>query len=77
LDSALGPTNGNSQGVEVVANDDADILPIQAAAVFKLVKALGYSPGQIYGHGEVNPGHKQATEGYTIKQYILKNWNKF
>ena len=76
LNSALGPNNSNSQGVEVIARNDADILPVQAAAVYKLVKALGYTPNQLYGHGEVNPGHKAATEGQTIKQDILKNWNK-
>lgn len=75
LNSALGPNNSNSQGVEVVAKNDADVLPIQAAAVLKLVKSLGYSPSQIYGHGVVNPGHKQATEGATIVQYIKDNWN--
>lgn len=75
LSSDLGPNNSNSQGVEVIAKDDSDILPIQAAAVLKLVKALGYSPNQIYGHGEVN-SHKQRTEGQTIKQYILQNYSK-
>jgi flagellum-specific peptidoglycan hydrolase FlgJ len=73
--SKLGPNNSNSQGVEVIAKDDSDVLPVQAAAVLKLVKALGYSPNQIYGHGEVN-SHKQASEGQTIKQYILKNYSK-
>ena len=75
LNSALGPNNSNSQGVEVIAKNDADILPIQAAAVHKLIKALGYNPSQLYGHGEVNPGHKAASEGQTIKQYIEKNWD--
>lgn len=76
LDSALGPTNSNSQGVEVIAKDDTDVLPIQAAAVFKIVKALGYSPNQIYGHGVVNPPpHRMAEEGATIVKYIKDNWN--
>jgi len=73
--SDLGPNNSNSQGVEVIAKNDSDVLPVQAAAVLKLVQALGYSPNQIYGHGEVN-SHKQKTEGQTIKQYILKNYSK-
>lgn len=76
LDSSLGPNNGNSQGVEVIAKDDSDVLPIQAAAVFKIVKALGYSPSQIYGHGVVNPPpHRMANEGATIVKYIKDNWN--
>jgi hypothetical protein len=76
LNSNLGPTNYNSQGVEVSGDNDEDILPVQAVTVLKLVKKLGIQPSQIYGHGEVNPGHKAATEGKTIKEFILKNYNK-
>jgi len=76
LPSLLGPTNMNSQGVEVVGSDDKDILPVQAVTVLKLVKKLGINPSQIYGHGEVNPGHKAATEGKTIKEFIQANYNK-
>jgi hypothetical protein len=75
LDSKLGPNNSNSQGVEVSAKNDEDVLPVQAIAVLKLVKKLGLSPSQIYGHGEVNPGHKAASEGQTIKKFIQKNYN--
>ena len=75
LDSALGPNNLNSQGVEVSGMDDSDILPVQAVSVLKLIKKLGISPSQVYGHGEVNPGHKQATEGKTIKDFVQKNYN--
>ena len=75
LDSAKGQNNFNSQGVEVVGNDDNDILPIQAVSVLKLVKKLGIKPSQIYGHGEVNPGHRSASEGQTIKKFIQKNYN--
>jgi hypothetical protein len=76
LPSSLGPSNQNSQGVEVSGKNDEDILPVQAVTVLKLVKKLGIQPSQIYGHGEVNPGHKAATEGKTIKDFILKNYNK-
>ena len=31
---------------------------------------------QIYGHGEINPGHKAKTEGMTIKKFINMNYNK-
>ena len=79
--------NSNTEGVEVIGMDDSDIkkrhdidisagrLPRQAEAVRQLVKYLGYSPNQIVGHGDVST-RKQATEGKTIKEYILQNWNK-
>jgi soluble cytochrome b562 len=70
-----GISNSNSEGVEVIGMNDDDILPVQAVSALKLVKSLGYSPDSIYGHGEINPGHKAKTEGQTIKQFILKNWN--
>jgi hypothetical protein len=72
-----GINNSNSQGVEVIANNDDDILPIQAVAALKLVKELGFEPSQIYGHGKINPGHKAATEGMTITNFIKKNYNKY
>ena len=71
-----GINNSNAQGVEVIGNNDDDILPEQAVAVLKLVKNLGFSPDQIYGHGEINPGHKAKTEGMTIKKFINMNYNK-
>jgi soluble cytochrome b562 len=70
-----GISNSNSEGVEVIGMNDDDILPVQAVSALKLVKSLGYSPDSIYGHGEINPGHKAKTEGQTIKEFILKNWN--
>ena len=74
LDSALGPNNLNSQGVEVSGMNDDDVLPVQGVTVLKLVKKLGIPPSKVYGHGEVNPGHKVATEGKTIKKFIQKNY---
>ena len=79
--------NSNTQGVEVIGLDDNDIrtrheadiangiLPRQAEAVRQLVKYLGYSSNQIVGHGEVST-NKQETEGKTIKEYIIQNWDK-
>jgi hypothetical protein len=79
--------NGNSQGVEVVAKDDKDIkamfdedmknlgYPRQAEAVRRIIKYLGYEKNQIFGHGEITT-NKQATEGKTIKEYVLANWDK-
>ena len=80
-------SNYNTEGVEVVGDDDAyiksrheadiakGILPRQAEAVRQLVKYLGYSPDQIVGHGEVST-KKAPDEGKTIKEYVIQNWDK-
>jgi hypothetical protein len=70
-----GVNNSNSQGVEIVAKNDEDILPIQCLAALKLIRGLGYSNGNIYGHGELNPGHRPKSEGQTCKSFVLKHWN--
>ena len=71
-----GISNANAQGVEVIAKDDADIqMPEQGIAVLKIIKHLGYSKDQIFGHGEVNPGSKAATEGATIKKYVMDHFD--
>jgi len=67
--------NATAQGVEVIAKNDADVLPEQVLAVFKLLKYLGYSKDQVWGHGEVTH-NKEATEGKTIVDYWRKNWEK-
>ena len=66
--------NDTTQGVEIIANDDSDILTNQCKSALLLVKHLGYSPNQIYGHGEVSY-NKMKTEGSTCKAYINKYWN--
>jgi hypothetical protein len=71
-----GINNSTAQGVEVIGMNDEDILPEQAVAALKLVKQLGFKPDQIYGHGKINPGHKAATEGMTIKKFIDRNYNQ-
>ena len=71
-----GVRNSNSQGVEVIAKNDADVLEVQAIAALKLVKKLGFQPSQLYGHGEIAPGHRPKSEGATIKKFIKDNWNK-
>lgn len=67
--------NHNSQGVEVIANNDADVLPIQVVAAFKLLKWLGYDKEDVWGHGEVTY-NKESTEGKTIVDYWRKNFDK-
>lgn len=67
-----GLSNINTEGVEIIAKDDKDVLPVQVEAAKKLAASLGYKPEQIFGHGEVNPGHKQASEGMTVVSSIRK-----
>jgi hypothetical protein len=66
-----GKSNDNTEGVEVIARDDKDVLPVQQRAAAQLVALRaakwGYDPQtSVWGHGEVNPGHKEADEGMTI-----------
>lgn len=71
-----GISNANAQGVEVIASNDADIqMPEQGIAVLKIIKHIGYTKDQIFGHGEVNPGSKAATEGATIKKYVMDHFD--
>ena len=67
--------NQTAQGVEVIANNDADILPIQVVSAFKLMKYLGYEKDAVWGHGEVTY-NKEATEGKTIVDYWRENFDK-
>ena len=80
-------SNSNTEGVEVIGKDDADIkkrhdedisngiLPKQAEAVRQLVKSLGYTPSQLIGHGEVS-NNRSPSEGQTIIKYIRDNWDE-
>ena len=67
--------NDTAQGVEVIAKNDMDVLPVQILAAFKLLKYLGYSKDQVWGHGEVTY-NKEATEGKTIVDFWRENWDK-
>lgn len=63
-----GLSNDNMAGVEVVAKNNADVTPAQVAATQRLIawhaKKYDYDPEtSVFGHGEVNPGHKEADEG--------------
>jgi hypothetical protein len=66
--------NSTAQGVEIIADNDSDILINQCKSALLLVKSLGYSLSQIYGHGEVSY-NKLKTEGATCKAYIKKYWS--
>lgn len=65
-------SNSNTIGMEVIAKDDSDVTPeeVQAGVAFYKKLQQRYPGLQVYGHGYVNPGHKQATEGKTIVDAI-------
>ena len=65
-----GNYNAASIGVEVVAKNDADVLPAQVQSAARLIHYLGFKKSQVFGHGELAPGHKEATEGKTITDYV-------
>lgn len=64
-----GLSNVNTVGMEIIAKDDRDVAPAQVEAA-KAFIARNYPTTPVYGHGEVNPGHKQATEGLTVANAI-------
>lgn len=66
-----GYDNKDTIGVEIIGNNNDDILPIQVQAAKALIKRLsgeyGFDPSKdVFGHGEVAPGWKQATEGMKV-----------
>ncbi|SHG91845.1 peptidoglycan recognition protein family protein [Bradyrhizobium erythrophlei] len=64
-----GLNNDNTVGMEVIAKDNNDVTPAQVAAARAFI-AKNYPDTPVYGHGEVNPGHKEADEGLTIANAI-------
>lgn len=67
--------NDTAQGVEVIASDDSDVLPVQVLAAFKLIKWLGYDKEDVWGHGEIT-FNKESTEGKTICDFWRDNFDK-
>jgi hypothetical protein len=67
-------SNRTSQGVEIIGSNDKDILIKQCKSALMIIKDLGYSLSNVYGHGEVQ-SNKQATEGQKCKRYATKYWN--
>jgi hypothetical protein len=65
-------SNANTEGMEISALNDKDVTPAQVKSAEAFIKWYRQShPGlQVYGHGELNPGHKQATEGMTVTNAI-------
>jgi hypothetical protein len=66
---APGLTNANALGMELVARNNQDVTPAQVAAAQRFI-AANYPTTPVYGHGEVNPGHKQADEGMAVVNAI-------
>jgi hypothetical protein len=66
---APGLSNKNAVGMEIVAKNDQDITPAQVASARQFI-ATNYPNVPVYGHGEVNPGHKMADEGLTVVNAI-------
>jgi hypothetical protein len=67
--SGRGLSNRNTVGVEVVARNNRDVNDAQLATVRGLV-GQNYPNIPVYGHGEVNPGHREADEGMMIVNAI-------
>jgi N-acetyl-anhydromuramyl-L-alanine amidase AmpD len=64
-----GLNNSNIIGMEVIAKNDRDV----TAAQIKAAKAFidkNYPDLPVFGHGEVNPGHKEPDEGLSITNAI-------
>jgi hypothetical protein len=62
-----GLSNRNTVGMEIIARNDRDVTPEQAKAYADFM-ATRYPGTRILGHGEVNPGHREADEGITAKR---------
>ncbi|MGX9431761.1 peptidoglycan recognition protein family protein [Bradyrhizobium sp. LeoA1S1] len=64
-----GLSNSNTVGFEVIAKDDKDVTAAQIEGVKRFVEKY-YPNTPVMGHGQANPGHKEADEGKTIVDAI-------
>lgn len=66
-----GLSNRNTEGMEIMAKDDSDILPaqVESAKKFWADYQKKFPDAKVFGHGEINP-HKMATEGHTVVDAI-------
>lgn len=67
---AKGLINPNMVGMEIIAKDDKDVTPAQAQAAAQFIQTK-YPNIPVYGHGELNPGHREADEGQTAKAAVM------
>lgn len=58
--------------MEVIAYNDRDINSAQIAAAIKFI-AKNYPNTPVFGHGRINPGHKQASEGRTLTNAVRRH----
>jgi hypothetical protein len=65
-----GLNNNNAVGIEIIANDDSDVTPAQKASAQRWIDSMRQRyPNvgtNVFGHGELNPGHKDASEGMSV-----------
>ena len=66
-----GLNNSNIVGMEVIAKDDKDVTTAQVEAAQRFIRQ-NYPNTPVFGHGEVNPGHKEADEGMKITNAIRR-----
>jgi hypothetical protein len=64
-----GLNNKNIVGMEVIANDNRDVNQKQVESAQRFIRE-NYPNTPVFGHGEVNPGHKEADEGMKITNAI-------
>lgn len=64
-----GLSNRNTVGMEIIARNDRDVTEAQVKAAREFV-AKNYPNTPVYGHGQVNPGHKEADEGMKVVNSI-------
>ena len=67
-------TNSTSEGVEIIGLNNDDILIKQCKTALLLIKSLGHSLSNVYGHGDVS-ANKNPNEGKRCKTYVTKYWN--
>jgi hypothetical protein len=67
--AGAGLSNRNTVGMEVIALNDKDVTAAQVKAAREFI-AKNYPNTPLFGHGQVNPGHKEADEGMTIVNAI-------
>jgi transposase-like protein len=64
--------NKSVVGMEIVASNDPDVLKVQLDSA-KRFFASRYPDVKLLGHGQINPGHREATEGMSAIAAIIKD----
>lgn len=62
-------SNANTVGMEIVAKDDKDVTAQQTKAFAAFIRTH-YPNTPILGHGQVNPGHREETEGMSARKAV-------